>query len=76
MNVTRDVGTSVGIAMAASLLSWKLRLLTGSSSTFTASAADLTDAIRLVVIVLALLGLLAAGISWARPVGRAPARQP
>jgi hypothetical protein len=73
MNVTRDVGTSVGIAMAASLLSWKLRLLTGSSSTFAASAADLTDAIRLVVIVLALLGLLAAGISWARPVGRAPA---
>jgi EmrB/QacA subfamily drug resistance transporter len=76
MNVTRDVGTSIGIAMAASLLSWKLRLLTGSSSTFAASTADLTDAIRLVVIVLALLGLLAAGISWARPAGRAPAGHP
>jgi len=76
MNVTRDVGTSVGIAMAASLLSWKLRLLTGSSSTFAANTADLTDAIRLVVIVLALLGLLAAGISWARPVGRGSGRKP
>ena len=77
MNVTRDVGTSIGIAMAASLLSWKLRLLTGgSSSTIDASNADLTNAIRLVVIVLALLGLLAAGMSWARPAGRFPAHKP
>jgi EmrB/QacA subfamily drug resistance transporter len=68
MNVTRDLGTSIGIAVAASLLSWKLRLLTGGSgSTFNASIADLTDAIRLVVIALALLGLVAAAISWARP---------
>jgi EmrB/QacA subfamily drug resistance transporter len=72
MNVTRDLGTSVGIAMAASLLSWRLRLLGGSSSTFAASDADLTDAIRLVVIVLAVVGLLAAGMSWARPVSRTP----
>ncbi len=77
MNVTRDLGTSIGIAMAASLLSWKLRLLTGgSSSTFDASDADLTDAIRLVVIVLALLGLLAAAMSWMRPVGRAALHKP
>jgi EmrB/QacA subfamily drug resistance transporter len=77
MNVTRDLGTSIGIAMAASLLSWKLRLLTGgSSSTFDASDADLTDAIRLVVIVLALLGLLAAGMSCVRPVGRAALLKP
>jgi EmrB/QacA subfamily drug resistance transporter len=77
MNVTRDLGTSIGIAMAASLLSWKLRLLTGgSSSTLDASDADLTDAIRLVVIVLALLGLLAAGMSWVRPVGRAALPKP
>jgi hypothetical protein len=76
MNVTRDVGTSIGIAMAASLLSWKLRLLTGgSSSTIDASNADLTNAIRLVVIVLALLGLLAASMSWARPAGRFPAHK-
>ena len=76
MNVTRDVGTSIGIAMAASLLSWKLRLLTGGSiSTFDASNADLANAIRLVVIVLALLGLLAAGMSWARPAGRFPAHK-
>ncbi|KQV70154.1 DHA2 family efflux MFS transporter permease subunit [Rhizobium sp. Root1220] len=76
MNVTRDVGTSIGIAMAASLLSWKLRLLTGgSSSTLDANNADLTDAIRLVVIVLALLGLLAAGMSWARPAGRFAAQK-
>jgi EmrB/QacA subfamily drug resistance transporter len=72
MNVTRDLGTSVGIAMAASLLSWKLRLLAGgSTSTFAASDAILTDAILLVVIVLAAVGLLAAGMSWARPVVRA-----
>jgi EmrB/QacA subfamily drug resistance transporter len=68
MNVTRDLGTSIGIAMAASLLSWKLRLLTGGSgSTFDASNADLASAVRLVVIVLALLGLLAATLSWIRP---------
>jgi EmrB/QacA subfamily drug resistance transporter len=68
MNVTRDLGTSIGIAIAASLLSWKLRVLTGGSgSTFDASNADLTDAIRLVVIVLALLGLLAAAMSRIHP---------
>jgi EmrB/QacA subfamily drug resistance transporter len=71
MIVTRDLGTSVGIAMAASLLSWQLRLLTGGSSTVTASAADLTSAIRMVAIVLALLALLAAIMSWVRPTGRA-----
>jgi EmrB/QacA subfamily drug resistance transporter len=71
MIVTRDLGTSVGIAMAASLLSWQLRLLTGVSSTLNASEADLTSAIRMVVIVLAFLALLAAIISWVRPAGRA-----
>jgi EmrB/QacA subfamily drug resistance transporter len=77
MNVTRDVGTSIGIAMAASLLSWKLRLLTGgSSSTFDVSTADLTTAIQLVVIVLALLGVLAAGLSWAHPLGRFSPHEP
>jgi EmrB/QacA subfamily drug resistance transporter len=76
MNVTRDVGTSIGIAMAASLLSWKLRLLaSGATSTFAASDATLTDAIRLVVIVLVFVGLLAAGISWARPTSDVTSRQ-
>ena len=72
MIVTRDLGTSVGIAMAASLLSWQLRLLTGGASTLNASGADLTSAIRMVVIVLALLALLAAVMSWVRPTRRAP----
>lgn len=68
MNVTRDLGTSIGIAVAASLLAWRLRLLPGGSgSTVDASNADLTDAIRLVVIVLALLGGVAAAMSWVRP---------
>jgi EmrB/QacA subfamily drug resistance transporter len=70
MIVTRDLGTSVGIAMAASLLSWQLRLLTGGSSTINASEAELTSAIRVVVVVLALLALLAAVMSWVRPSGR------
>ena len=70
MIVTRDLGTSVGIAMAASLLSWNLRMLIGGSSTLNASEADLTHAIRMVVIVLAGLALVAAGMSWARPRGR------
>jgi EmrB/QacA subfamily drug resistance transporter len=74
MIVTRDLGTSIGIAMAASLLSWNLRILTGGSSTIDASQADLTDAIRTVVIVLAVLAVLAAVISWARPVGRRAAK--
>jgi EmrB/QacA subfamily drug resistance transporter len=77
MNLTRNLGTSVGIAMAASLLSWQLRLLTGgSSSTFDVSEADLTGAIRIVVIVLVLLALLAAAMSWARPVGRVALHKP
>jgi EmrB/QacA subfamily drug resistance transporter len=70
MIVTRDLGTSIGIAMAASLLSWQLRVLTGGSSTLNASEADLTSAIRTVVIVLAVLALLAAVLSWVRPAGR------
>jgi MFS family permease len=69
MIVTRDLGTSVGIAMAASLLSWQLRVLTGGSSTLSASEADLTSAIRIVVDVLAVLALLAAVFSWVRPAG-------
>lgn len=67
LNVTRDLGTSVGIAMTAGLLSWQLRLLTGGSSTLDASAADLTSAIKIAVIVVALLALLAAILSWMRP---------
>jgi EmrB/QacA subfamily drug resistance transporter len=70
MIVTRDLGTSIGIAMAASLLSWNLLVLTGGSSTINASEADLTDAIRTVVIVLTVLALLAAVTSWARPKAR------
>ncbi|MFX5873786.1 hypothetical protein ABTE93_20065, partial [Acinetobacter baumannii] len=59
MNVTRDLGTSIGIAMAASLLSWQLRLAPGGSgSTVDASTDDLTHAVRFVVVVLAGLGLL------------------
>jgi EmrB/QacA subfamily drug resistance transporter len=75
LNVTRDLGTSVGIAMAASLLSWQLRLLTGGSSTLSASATDLASAIRMVVIILALLALLAAILSWVRPPGPSPAHE-
>ena len=67
MIVTCDLGTSVGIAMAASLLSWQLRLVTGGSSTLNASETDLTSAIRTVVIVLAFLASLAAIMSWVRP---------
>lgn len=68
MNVTRDLGTSIGIAMAASLLSWQLRLAPGGSgSTVDASTDDLTHAVRFVVVVLAGLGLLAAALSWVRP---------
>ncbi|MFX5547119.1 hypothetical protein ABTD91_19420, partial [Acinetobacter baumannii] len=61
-------GTSIGIAMAASLLSWQLRLAPGGSgSTVDASTDDLTHAVRFVVVVLAGLGLLAAALSWVRP---------
>jgi hypothetical protein len=71
MNLTRNVGTSIGIAMSASLLSRQLRLLTGgSSSTFAVSEVDLTSAIRTVLIVLAALSLLAAVLSWVRPARR------
>lgn len=68
MNLTRNVGTSIGIAMSASLLSWQLCLVTGgSSSTFDVSEVDLTSAIRTVLMVLAALSLLAAVLSWVRP---------
>jgi EmrB/QacA subfamily drug resistance transporter len=76
LNVTRDLGTSVGIAMAASLLSWQLRLLTGGSSTLSASPADLTSAIKIVVIVLVLLASLATILSWVRPSGPSAAHKP
>jgi len=69
LNVTRDLGTSVGIAMTASLLSWQLRLLTGGSSALSASTTDLTSAITMAVSVLALLASLAALLCWVRPAG-------
>jgi EmrB/QacA subfamily drug resistance transporter len=77
MNLTRNLGTSVGIAMSASLLSWQLNLVTGgSSSTFDVSEVDLTGAIRSVLIVLAVLPLLAAALSWIRPARPTALRKP
>ncbi|MBS7701457.1 DHA2 family efflux MFS transporter permease subunit [Chelatococcus sp. YT9] len=75
LNVTRDLGTSVGIAMATSLLSWQLRLLTGGSSALSASTTDLTSAIKMAVSVLALLASLAALLCWVRPAGLSTAHE-
>ncbi|MCJ8143766.1 DHA2 family efflux MFS transporter permease subunit [Ancylobacter sp. A5.8] len=71
MNVTRNIGTSLGIAVAAALLSWQLRA--GGSpvaSTHLAPPAELLSAIRLVVAVLAGGALAAALASFVRPAPR------
>lgn len=68
MNVTRNLGTSVGIAMAAALLSWQLRSdIVPHASTHLATPDDLREAIRLVIGVLAGFALIAAAASLARP---------
>ncbi|MFT0860993.1 MFS transporter [Ancylobacter sp. G4_0304] len=68
MNVTRNIGTSLGIAVAAALLSWQLRAGGAAvASTHLAPPAELLSAIRLVVAVLAACALVAALASLVRP---------
>jgi MFS family permease len=75
MNVTRNLGTSIGIAMAAALLSWQLRAEgVPHAGTHLAPPDELLAAIRLVIGVLIGFALLAAAASLIRPASPALAK--
>jgi len=69
LNVMRSLGISMGIAAAASLLSWRLAALTGTGpSTLHAHAHQLVSAGGDVVLLLGGFSAMAAAISLVRAV--------
>ena len=68
LNVMRSLGMSIGIATAATILSWQLQVLTGNGDTTVGvPEADLLAAARAVVLFLAGLCIAAACLSLVRP---------
>ena len=68
LDVMRSFGTSVGVATAATLLAWRLAVLTGrSANTLHAPPQILLGAARDVVVTFALFALVASALSWSRP---------
>jgi hypothetical protein len=64
LNLSRSLGTTVGIALASTVLSWQLRMLTGESGhTLHVPGHDLLIAARMVIVMLGGCALLAAGAS-------------
>jgi EmrB/QacA subfamily drug resistance transporter len=67
LNVMRSLGMSIGIAAAASILSWQLQVLTGGGRTTVGVAAiDLLAAARVVVLFFAGICVVAAVLSLVR----------
>jgi EmrB/QacA subfamily drug resistance transporter len=76
LNVTRSLGVSIGVAAAASLLSWRLAALTGSGhNTLTASAEALLSAGRDVVGLLGGFAVIAGALSFAFSPRKQPRRR-
>lgn len=74
LNVMRSLGMGVGIATAATTLSWQLQVLTGSGGTTVGiPEADLLAAARAVILLLAGFCIAAAGLSLVRPTRAAAA---
>ncbi|MGM5028307.1 MFS transporter [Tardiphaga sp. 862_B3_N4_1] len=66
MNVVRTIGTSMGIAMSAALLSWQLGGSSGHSLTLLATPEQMLAAARIIIVVFATLAVLAAVASGIR----------
>jgi EmrB/QacA subfamily drug resistance transporter len=67
LNVTRTLGTSLGVALATLLLSWRLAVHAGhSESTASAPGALVTAASHDTLVAFALMAFVAAGISLMR----------
>jgi hypothetical protein len=60
MNVVRTIGTSLGIAVSAALLSWQLGSEAGQSLTLLATSGQMLAAARLIIAVFAALAVFAA----------------
>lgn len=67
LNLMRSLGTSIGIAAAAAMLSWRLDVLTGHQASMGASTTDVFAAVRVIVSVFAAVALAAAVTSLVRP---------
>jgi len=68
LNVTRSFGTSVGVAAAAAVLSWRLGVITGrTGDTLHASPAALLAAAHVVLAMFAVFALIAGALSFIRP---------
>jgi hypothetical protein len=59
LNLTRSLGTSLGVAAGAATLSWRLRAEDGSQGWLTASSETLLAAVGSSLPVLVLLAILA-----------------
>ena len=72
MNVTRSIGTSLGVAAAATCLSWQVEVVTGSGDGRTSgvAAGQLAEAGGAVLLLLAAFAAMAAAISLMRPHSR------
>ncbi len=71
MNVTRSIGTSLGVAAAATCLSWQVEVLAGSIGRTTGVAVDkLARAGGNALLLLAAFAAVAAAISLLRPQAR------
>jgi EmrB/QacA subfamily drug resistance transporter len=72
LNVTRSFGTSIGVAAASAVLSWRLSQATGGSpGTLDAPPAAMLAAAHYVVALFALFALMAGALCWARPEAKA-----
>lgn len=70
INVTRSFGTSLGVAAAAGLLSWRLGMTTGHvGDTLGAPIPALLMASRDVLAMFCAFALVAGVLSWVRPAG-------
>jgi EmrB/QacA subfamily drug resistance transporter len=68
LNVTRSFGTSIGVAAAAALLSWRLGMITGHmGDTLSAPAPALLEASHDVLAMFCAFALAAGALSWERP---------
>ena len=68
LNVTRSFGTSIGVAAASAVLSWRLAQATGGpQGTLHASPAVMLEAAHYVLALFALFALVAAALCWVRP---------
>jgi hypothetical protein len=71
LNLMRVLGTSLGVASASSMLSWRLEIMTGSHDDLIPFAGHrLLGAVESSLAMLAIMAVVAGGVSLIRTTGR------